>query len=167
MPEARLIIAGQPWTEAPDIAAIVRRTGLQDRVLLMLEFLPEQRARDCFLASDVVVYPYTHFDAQSAAACDALGYGRAIVVSDVGGLADLASDRGAVVPPRDPRRLAEALVRVLTDAAFRARLESGAREKARAMSWDQSAAATADVYRRVAAASAAERVAPIVDRRAS
>ena len=55
---------------------------------------------------------------------------RAVIGSDVGGIADLVQDgeNGLLVPPRDPEALAEALVRVLSDPALAGRLGSGARE---------------------------------------
>jgi glycosyltransferase involved in cell wall biosynthesis len=55
---------------------------------------------------------------------------RAVIGSDVGGIADLVQDgeNGLLVPPRDPHRLAEALVRLLSDRACAERLGSGARE---------------------------------------
>jgi glycosyltransferase involved in cell wall biosynthesis len=55
---------------------------------------------------------------------------RAVVGSDVGGIADLVQDgeNGLLVPPRDPEALSEALVRVLSDRELAERLGSGARE---------------------------------------
>jgi glycosyltransferase involved in cell wall biosynthesis len=55
---------------------------------------------------------------------------RAVVGSDVGGIADLVRDgeNGLLVRPRDPRSLAEALVRILSDRGLAERLGGGARE---------------------------------------
>ena len=54
---------------------------------------------------------------------------RAVIGSDVGGIADLVRDgeNGLLVPPRDPGRLADALVRLLSDRALAERLGSGTR----------------------------------------
>jgi glycosyltransferase involved in cell wall biosynthesis len=55
---------------------------------------------------------------------------RAVVGSDVGGIADLVrgDGNGLLVPPRDPLALAEALVRVLSDRGLARRLGNRARE---------------------------------------
>jgi glycosyltransferase involved in cell wall biosynthesis len=55
---------------------------------------------------------------------------RAVIGSDVGGIADLVRDgeNGLLVPPRDPRALADALVRLLSDRALAEQLGNGARE---------------------------------------
>ena len=54
---------------------------------------------------------------------------RAVIGSDVGGIADLVRDgeNGLLVPPRDPQALADALVRLLSDRELAERLGSGTR----------------------------------------
>jgi glycosyltransferase involved in cell wall biosynthesis len=62
---------------------------------------------------------------------EAFARNRAVIGSDVGGIADLVRDgeNGLLVPPRDPTALAEAIVRVLSDRALAERLASGNREE--------------------------------------
>jgi glycosyltransferase involved in cell wall biosynthesis len=64
---------------------------------------------------------------------EAMAWGRAVVASDVGGLADAIVDRttGVLVPPRDPAALRAALERLLADADERTRLGAAARTHAR------------------------------------
>jgi glycosyltransferase involved in cell wall biosynthesis len=56
---------------------------------------------------------------------------RPVIGSDVGGIADLVRDgeNGLLVPPRDPRALADALVRLLSDRELTERLGHDAREE--------------------------------------
>jgi glycosyltransferase involved in cell wall biosynthesis len=58
--------------------------------------------------------------------------GRGVVGSRVGGIPDVVRDgeTGLLVPPEDPRALADALVRVLTDRALAERLGAAARAAA-------------------------------------
>jgi len=148
LPDAQLLVAGQLWRDAAVIEAradeLAARLG--GRVHARFRYLTGEELHDCYSAADLVVFPYRRFDAQSAAASDALAYGRAIVVTDVGGLPELVDDPAAVVPPSDARALAEAITRALTDATLRARLEDGAARRARSRSWDAIADATVAVY---------------------
>ncbi|TAK59354.1 MAG: glycosyltransferase, partial [Dehalococcoidia bacterium] len=106
VPGARLVIAGQPWGDPSTIERSLRNAEISDAVTARLEYLSETEMSLLLDAADVVVYPYTHFDAQSAAAAEALRHGRAIVVTDVGGLPELVDDGAAIAPPRDHARLA-------------------------------------------------------------
>jgi len=66
------------------------------------------------------------------AALEALAAGAPIVAASAGGTAECLRDgeTAVLVPPRDPAALAEALGRVLDDAALRARLSEAARRAA-------------------------------------
>ncbi len=147
LPEARLAIVGQPWRGAKPVAEAIERAGIGQATIARLAYV-ETREMQLFMdAADVVVFPYRRFDAQSAAAADALAAGRAMIVTDVGGLRDLVRDPRVVVPPGDPRALADALCDVLRDDAWRSRLETDAGLVRRELSWDGVAAATVRVYR--------------------
>ena len=63
----------------------------------------------------------------------AMAYGRPVVATPVGGLADAVVDgeTGLLVPPRDPAALRAALERLLEDPLLRARLGDAARRRAR------------------------------------
>jgi glycosyltransferase involved in cell wall biosynthesis len=64
---------------------------------------------------------------------EAMAYGRPVVATSVGGLADaiLDGETGLLVPPRDPAALRGALVRLLEDEPLRRRLGEAARESVR------------------------------------
>lgn len=83
---------------------------------------------------------------------EAMAYGRAVVVTDVGGLRDAVDDGvdGLRVPPRDVRALRAAIERLLADPGLRERLGAAAREKAR-REWSAEAAGAAlvELYRSI------------------
>lgn len=153
LPEAILVVAGQLWKDAGDIEDTLRRSG--PSVVSRLGYVSAQEMAAVYAAADLVVYPYTRFDAQSAAACDAIQYARAIVVSDTGGLPELVDQPEAVVPAGDPAILARAIVRVLTDADLRSRLEAGAMRRSLECSWETIAGRTMSVYQALRRSSAA------------
>ena len=146
VPALRVIIAGELWKDCRDPAREAERAGVGDIVTCRLRYVPDSDAALLFAASDVVVLPYLRFDGQSGAGTLAATARRAIIVSDVGGLPDLVRDPGAVVAPSDPVALAAALIRVLSDDAFRRKLEADAEIVAAGLSWDGIADATVGVY---------------------
>ncbi len=85
--------------------------------------------REAYAAGTVVVlssisegFPYTLIEAMTC--------GRATVATDVGGVREAVADTGLVVPPRAPRQMADACVRLLRDEVSRRRLGRAARERA-------------------------------------
>lgn len=99
-------------------------------------------------AADIVVLPYRHFESQSGVAMLSAGYGKPMIVSDVGELPKLfPDDPDAVVPAGDARALSKSLERALTDRAFRERLSAAARRAAQARSWSSIALQTKRLFR--------------------
>jgi glycosyltransferase involved in cell wall biosynthesis len=146
VPEALLLIAGNPWEDWSRYQTMIDELGISSAVRAHLEFVPSERVRTFFSAADVVVLPYLHFDAQSGVGARALYHGKALIVTDVGGLPELVEDERAVVPAGDPRQLARALAAVLADPALRQRLEQQSSKRAGELQWDAIAQRTAGFY---------------------
>lgn len=149
-PEALLVIAGKPWLSWQPYQALISELGISDQVRLFLDFIPTDEVEAFFVASDIVVLPYTTFDAQSSVGALALPYGLPLVVTDVGGLADLVRSTDAVVPANDPDSLAKTLTRLLRDEELCRRLASHSLEVSRALGWGPICESTVRLYSRVA-----------------
>ena len=87
---------------------------------------------DLLAAADLFAMP-SRAEGLGVAALEAMGAGRPVVASRVGGLAFSVEDgtSGLLVPPDDPRRLAEALARAIGDPKLRTHLARGAEARAR------------------------------------
>jgi glycosyltransferase involved in cell wall biosynthesis len=146
-PSTTLVIAGKPWTNWQPLGRLIDDLGVRSRVRLFLDFVPAAEVEPFFAAADVVVLPYTQFDAQSGVGALALSFRKPLVVSAVGGLADLVLDPRVAVPPWDASALAAAIIEVLTDENLRRKLETDADEVAARFGWQPIAAQTIDLYR--------------------
>jgi glycosyltransferase involved in cell wall biosynthesis len=94
-------------------------------------------------AADVFAFP-SLFEALGLSLVEAAACGLACVGSRTGGIVDVLDDgvSGLLAPPGDAPALADALLRLATDAALRGRLGAAARARAEAR-FDEAAAATA------------------------
>lgn len=145
---AQLWIAGRPML---DLAPL--RANAPAGVSFVPRFLAEGELQALLARADVVVLPYERterFD-QSGVLAAALGHGRAIVVSDIGGfseIAELAAVR--LVAPGDPGALRAALAELVADPAQRERIGAAALAAAHGpLSWDAAASATLAVYEQI------------------
>lgn len=90
---------------------------------------------------------------------EAMLCGRATVSTDVGAVVEVIGGTGLVVPPRNPRALAEACVALLRDPERRARLGAAARARALELfTVEQNIAAFHSIYLEVVARSPLRRV---------
>ncbi len=89
--------------------------------------------RDLLAAADIFVLP-SRREGVGVAALEAMAAGLPVVASKVGGLGQVIVDgmSGLLVPPEDPRALADALARLGEDADLRRELGARASERAEA-----------------------------------
>ncbi len=82
-------------------------------------------------ASDFIVLPPTRREGLARAVLEGMAYGRAAVVTDTGGNAELVADgeTGLVVPVRDPQALGNAISVLAGDKALRERMGAAARQR--------------------------------------
>jgi glycosyltransferase involved in cell wall biosynthesis len=107
-----------------------------------------------FRRADLVVLPHRNVDV-SGVLFAGLAFGKAMVLSDVGGFRELVEDHGAgrLVPPGDAPALTQAIGELLADPGERERLAARARAAAAGpYSWDSIAQRTLAVYEEVLAA---------------
>lgn len=107
-----LLIAGEFWQDKAAIQAQIKRLNLDKAVTILDCYLPNELLAACVKRANVVILPYRNAT-QSAIIQLAFGYGRPVITTDVGGLAEAVHDShtGLVVPPEDPLALAVAINR--------------------------------------------------------
>ena len=101
---------------------------LRDLVPSAVGFVPHDELGPYYERAAVVCVP-SRREGYGVAAREAMAYGKAIVTTGVGGLADAIDDgvTGLVVPPGDVAALRAALEQLLGDAGLRRRLGAAAR----------------------------------------
>jgi glycosyltransferase involved in cell wall biosynthesis len=138
--DVRLVVAGDPVEPVEPLRTLASALGVDERIDWRLRFLPEGELLDLMDDAALVVLPYRDLDSSGALAT-ALGYGRAVVVTDVGSLGEIVRefDAGLVVPPADAAALAAASARLLTDGELLATASRGAARAREALTWDAAA----------------------------
>jgi glycosyltransferase involved in cell wall biosynthesis len=140
--EAELWIVGKPLM---DIAAL--RAAAPENVRFDARFVSDAELRGYFRRADVVVLPYREAD-QSGVLFTALAFAKPVLVSDLGGFAELAA-AGAVrtTPAGDVRALRDALAELLAEPGQREQLAARARSVAgERYAWEDIARRTLAVY---------------------
>lgn len=111
------------------VRAAIAAHGLQDRVMLRGAVAPQDLSA-AYGRADVFVLP-SWYEGYGMAVTEALAHGLPVVTTTGGALAEtLPPAAGLAVSPGDSVALADALRRVLSDAALRERLARGARAAA-------------------------------------
>jgi len=114
LPAASLVIVGDGPLR-PHLEAQARTYHIQDRI----QFLGFRRdLPDLFARADIAVFP-SRWEGFGMAAIEASACGLPVIASAVGGLMEAVVDQetGLLVPPEEPKLLAEAMVELARDRA--------------------------------------------------
>jgi glycosyltransferase involved in cell wall biosynthesis len=144
---AELWVVGRPLGVSPEAL------GAPASVRFVPRYVSDAELPAFFRRADLLVLPHRTVDV-SGVLFAGLAFGKAMVLSDVGGFRELVEEHGAgrLVPPGDAGALAEAISALLADPAERERLAERARAAAAGpYSWDAVAERTMAVYDEVLA----------------
>jgi glycosyltransferase involved in cell wall biosynthesis len=137
----QLMIFGTPFDWDPaGIRDFIREQGCEGSVSLEVGYCDDARMRDYFLASDVVLVPYTKsFQGQSGILSRACTYGRGVIASDLPGIGETVKEHriGIAVEAESVDSLRQAILEFLAlEQQERELMEGRARALARQQSWD-------------------------------
>jgi glycosyltransferase involved in cell wall biosynthesis len=147
VPEARLVVAGDPVDSVGPAQALAAELGVDGRIEWRLHYVADGEVRELMQQASAVVLPYRLLDSSGVLAT-AIGYGRPVVVTDVGSLGEQVREFGAgrVVAPEDAAALAQACNSLLQSPEELQKAAEGARRAAAALTWDASAEAHERLY---------------------
>ena len=130
MPAARLRLFGSPPKGRESYLQRCRALAADLGIAGSVTFEGRvENIRDAYDAGQIVAlssvsegFPYSLIEAMTC--------GRTCVATDVGGVTEAVGDTGLVVPPRSPKRMAQACLTLLRDDDLRHRLGAAARTRA-------------------------------------
>jgi glycosyltransferase involved in cell wall biosynthesis len=106
-----LLVAGEFYEDARPYQELIREKGLQDRILLRTNFIPDSEVRNYLCAADCVVQPYRNAT-QSGVTPLAYHFEKPMIVTNVGGLPSLVPhEKSGLVCTPDPAGITEAILR--------------------------------------------------------
>src|SRR4051794_40971008 len=146
--DAELWVVGRPLELSMEH---LRRLAPPGRVRFVDRYVSDQELPAFFRRADVLVLPHRSVDV-SGVLFAGMAFGKAMVLSGVGGFREIAEEHGVgiLVPPENRDELAAAIARLLADDSERLALEQRALAAAAGpFSWDRIAAQTASLYEQV------------------
>jgi glycosyltransferase involved in cell wall biosynthesis len=149
----RSIAGAELWVVGRPLGVSIEALDAPPNVRFVPRYVPDAELPAYFRRADLLVLPHRSVDV-SGVLFAGLAFGKAMVLSDVGGFRELVEEHGAarLVPPGDPRALVAAIGELLADPAERERLAERARAAAAGpYSWDSVARRTLAVYEEVLA----------------
>jgi L-malate glycosyltransferase len=144
--EVRALMVGEGPLRA-EAQDEVKRLRL-DRVIALTGF---RRDADELLAAASVATLSSAEEGLGSVLLDAMAFGIPVAATSAGGIPDVITHEatGLLSPPRDPKALAENIVRLLSDRSLAAELSARARERVEDFSVERMVDRTLEIYARI------------------
>lgn len=143
-PSLKIIIAGEG-----NLSKYERIMQTKSTFEIYNKFISHEEVSELFQRASVVVLPYIDAS-QSGIVPIAYAFKKPVVVTNVGSIPEVVDDgkTGFIVPPRDSKALADAIIKLLKNDKLRKEMGEHAYKKMKEeLSWDKIAKKTIEVYK--------------------
>ena len=149
IPNSRLIIVGPGARLRKRYEKWVGRNRLED--VVFVGYVPYGELPRYYKTADVFCCPATGRESFGIVLLEAMAMGKPVVATNIPGYASVVThgEDGLLVPPRDSRGLALALLSLMNDLEVRQRMGARGKLKAREYRWEDIAQRVFDYYVRV------------------
>jgi glycosyltransferase involved in cell wall biosynthesis len=146
-PKVQLVLAGPDGWMTEEFDTALERSPARDRVI-RLGAVSDAVLRDLYQRARMMVYP-SLYEGFGLPIGEAMVLGVPVITSTRSSTQEVGGDAALLVHPEDERGIADCMERLFEDDALCTTLERRGRERARELTWKNTARATYGVYREV------------------
>ena len=146
VPDARLIVVAPRTRASYRYKEMVKKDKLGD--VIFASSVSNSELPKYYSSADIFCSPAIAGESFGIVLLEAMASGKPIVASNIEGYNDVLShgEEGLLVPPRDEKALAQALLSLIKDESLRQRMGTKGRIKAEKYSWRNTAQKVMDYY---------------------
>lgn len=144
----RLVLVGHWGWRTESIRQALETSRVNDRII-HLDYVERRRLASLYRTADALLFP-SWLEGFGLPLLEAMACGTPVITSDRSAMPEVAGPAAVYVDPADPSAIASALMTLIEDPERRRALSQAGRRRAALFSWDDAAAATAQVLRQAA-----------------
>jgi glycosyltransferase involved in cell wall biosynthesis len=110
--DVTLLIVGEFWKNKNEYLDLINNLGIEDKIIVIDEYIPNEEVGLYFSAADLIVQPYVSATGSGIIQI-AFGFNKPVIATKVGCLPEIIEDgkTGYLVPPKSSHDLAEAIIK--------------------------------------------------------
>jgi glycosyltransferase involved in cell wall biosynthesis len=145
--QLRLLLVGGESRYQREMRALVKKLELEEKVLFP-GYIPDRELVTLYSVTTALLFP-SAAEGFGLPLLEAMATGCPVIASDLPVFHEIAGDAAAIVPAGDPTSLAEQMLKMLEDPAYRAIYVRRGLARSLLYNWDHAAEETLRVYLRI------------------
>lgn len=145
--DLHLVIAGKIAWKYQKVLSLIEKLNLGSKIRL-LNFIPYEDLPALYSTAEVFVFP-SRYEGFGLPPLEAMKCGTPVITSNMSSLPEIVGDRGMMVSPNDHEKLAELIMKILSDQQLRTELSTYCLQRADLFSWKKTGLQTMKVYNSV------------------
>jgi glycosyltransferase involved in cell wall biosynthesis len=135
--DVTLLVVGEFWNDKQEYVDLIEELDLEEKIVLVDEYIPNEEVGFYFSAADLVVQPYVS-GTGSGVIQIAFGFNKPVIATRVGSLPEVVENgkTGFLVEPESPRELADAIIKFFQDGK-KELFSANVRGEMEKFSWDR------------------------------
>ena len=146
-PHLTLVIAGKKSWKFETIFQLVDSLNLKKSVIF-LNFVPGEDLPALYSAAEVFLFP-SRYEGFGLPVLEAMKCGTPVITSNVSSLPEIVGETGLMVNPDDYEKLAEKILKLISDRDFHSKYAHYSLERAKLFSWEKTCRETMEIYKEV------------------
>jgi glycosyltransferase involved in cell wall biosynthesis len=142
-----LVLAGEDIGGASEVTDLILKLNLGNKVR-RIGFVEPSKLKAVYSNAKMFVFP-SHYEGFGLPPLEAMACGVPTIVSDSTSLPEVIGDAGLIVPMNDVGKLAESMLKLLTDKDLHLKLSIDGRKRASLFTWDKVADNVMSVYQEI------------------
>lgn len=145
--QGQLVVVGMKGWMVENIEGLIKKLGIQKDVIFT-GFVNDGQLRQLYNMAELFVFP-SFYEGFGFPILEAFCCGAAVITSQTSSCAEIASQAALTIDPKDPKSLAEAMERVLTNKNLKNSLSQAGLKRAEEFSFLRMARNTLDEYTKI------------------
>lgn len=114
--DVTLFIVGEFWENKNEYLDLINKLGIEDKIVIVDKYIPNEEVGFYFNAADLVVQPYISATGSGIIQI-AFGFNKPVIATNVGSLSEVVENgkTGYIVPPESSQDLAKAIIKFFLD----------------------------------------------------
>ncbi len=132
-----LLIVGEFWKNKNEYLSLINNLGIEDKIIIIDEYVPNEEVGLYFSAADLIVQPYSSATGSGIIQI-AYGFNKPVIATKVGCLPEVVEDgkTGYLVQHRSSHKIAEAIIKFFSEGNVEEFRENVKKENYK-FSWDR------------------------------